>query len=160
MPFRHELRGESAASVKQVEHAVAERLDLLGLGSDLGAPAARKFDCEAWIPSQGRYREVTSCSNTTAGPSVFRNQTAGIRLCSASLSQCCSLAHFDSSVTHSSLECRHSSLTCHSLMPSMAPTLFHSALSLSLLLCSVRNLALMHLHLRLRIKYYLRRSDS
>jgi seryl-tRNA synthetase len=31
---------------------------------DLGAPAARKFDCEAWIPSQERYREVTSCSNT------------------------------------------------------------------------------------------------
>ena len=32
---------------------------------DLGDPAARKFDCEAWIPSQERYREVTSCSNTT-----------------------------------------------------------------------------------------------
>jgi seryl-tRNA synthetase len=32
---------------------------------DLGASAVRKFDCEAWIPSQGRYREVTSCSNTT-----------------------------------------------------------------------------------------------
>ncbi len=32
---------------------------------ELGAPAARKFDCEAWIPSQSRYREVTSCSNTT-----------------------------------------------------------------------------------------------
>jgi seryl-tRNA synthetase len=32
---------------------------------DLGAPAARKFDCEAWIPSQDRYRELTSCSNTT-----------------------------------------------------------------------------------------------
>jgi seryl-tRNA synthetase len=32
---------------------------------DLGAPAARKFDCEAWIPSQGRYRELTSSSNTT-----------------------------------------------------------------------------------------------
>ncbi|MET0128027.1 MAG: aminoacyl--tRNA ligase-related protein, partial [Solirubrobacterales bacterium] len=31
----------------------------------LGAPAARKFDCEAWIPSQERYRELTSCSNTT-----------------------------------------------------------------------------------------------
>src|SRR5204862_1487643 len=31
---------------------------------DLGASAARKFDCEAWIPSQGRYREITSCSNT------------------------------------------------------------------------------------------------
>ena len=32
---------------------------------DLGASASRKFDCEAWIPSQDRYREVTSCSNTT-----------------------------------------------------------------------------------------------
>jgi seryl-tRNA synthetase len=32
---------------------------------DLGASAARKFDCEAWMPSQARYRELTSCSNTT-----------------------------------------------------------------------------------------------
>ncbi len=32
---------------------------------DLGAPAARKFDCEGWIPSEQRYRELTSCSNTT-----------------------------------------------------------------------------------------------
>ncbi|MDQ2980784.1 MAG: serine--tRNA ligase [Actinomycetota bacterium] len=32
---------------------------------DLGAPAAKKYDIEAWFPSQGRYREVTSCSNTT-----------------------------------------------------------------------------------------------
>ena len=32
---------------------------------DLGAPAARKTDLEAWYPSQKRYREVTSCSNTT-----------------------------------------------------------------------------------------------
>ncbi len=32
---------------------------------DLGAPAARKTDLEVWLPSQGRYREVTSCSNTT-----------------------------------------------------------------------------------------------
>ena len=32
---------------------------------DLGGSAARKFDCEAWIPSQARYRELTSCSNTT-----------------------------------------------------------------------------------------------
>lgn len=30
---------------------------------DLGASAAKKFDCEAWIPSQQRYREVTSTSN-------------------------------------------------------------------------------------------------
>jgi len=27
--------------------------------------AAKKYDCEAWLPSQGRYRELTSCSNTT-----------------------------------------------------------------------------------------------
>ena len=32
---------------------------------DLGAPAAKKYDCEAWLPGQGRYREVTSCSNCT-----------------------------------------------------------------------------------------------
>ncbi|MEU4549131.1 serine--tRNA ligase [Nonomuraea dietziae] len=32
---------------------------------DLGMSAARKFDCEAWIPTQGRYRELTSTSNCT-----------------------------------------------------------------------------------------------
>jgi seryl-tRNA synthetase len=32
---------------------------------DLGASAARKFDCEAWIPSQGTWRELTSTSNCT-----------------------------------------------------------------------------------------------
>jgi len=32
---------------------------------DLGSSAARKFDVEAWIPSQGAFRELTSCSNTT-----------------------------------------------------------------------------------------------
>jgi len=32
---------------------------------DLGGPAARKFDCEAWVPTQGRYRELTSASNCT-----------------------------------------------------------------------------------------------
>ena len=53
-----------------IEEAILSALELpyrvvdIPLG-DLGAPAARKFDCEAWIPSQSRYREVTSCSNTT-----------------------------------------------------------------------------------------------
>jgi len=50
-----------------------EFLGLLGLpyrvidtaAGDLGASAARKFDCEAWIPTQGRYRELTSTSNCT-----------------------------------------------------------------------------------------------
>lgn len=32
---------------------------------DLGSSAARKFDCEAWVPTQGRYREITSTSNCT-----------------------------------------------------------------------------------------------
>ena len=32
---------------------------------DLGASAAKKYDIEAWFPAQQRYREVTSCSNTT-----------------------------------------------------------------------------------------------
>jgi seryl-tRNA synthetase len=32
---------------------------------DLGDPAAKKYDIEAWFPSQARYREITSCSNTT-----------------------------------------------------------------------------------------------
>ncbi len=42
---------------------------------DLGQSAARKFDCEAWIPSQGRYREVTSTSNCT----TFQARRLGVR---------------------------------------------------------------------------------
>jgi seryl-tRNA synthetase len=33
--------------------------------TDLGSSAAKKYDCEAWLPGQGRHRELTSCSNTT-----------------------------------------------------------------------------------------------
>jgi seryl-tRNA synthetase len=33
--------------------------------NDLGASAAKKYDCEGWLPGQERYRELTSCSNTT-----------------------------------------------------------------------------------------------
>ncbi len=43
---------------------------------DLGASAARKFDCEAWIPTQGRYREVTSASNCTE----FQARRLGVRM--------------------------------------------------------------------------------
>ena len=42
---------------------------------DLGAPAAKKYDVEAWFPSQERYREITSCSNTTD----FQARRLGIR---------------------------------------------------------------------------------
>ena len=34
-------------------------------GGDLGTSAARKFDCEGWVPSQNCYRELTSTSNCT-----------------------------------------------------------------------------------------------
>ena len=43
--------------------------------ADLGASAARKFDCEAWFPSQGRYRELTSTSNCT----TFQARRLGVR---------------------------------------------------------------------------------
>jgi len=42
---------------------------------DLGASAARKFDLEAWIPTQGTYREITSTSNCTD----FQSRRLGIR---------------------------------------------------------------------------------
>ncbi|MGX6449895.1 serine--tRNA ligase, partial [Patulibacter sp. S7RM1-6] len=43
---------------------------------DLGASAARKFDCEAWLPSQEQYRELTSTSNTTE----YQARRLGIRM--------------------------------------------------------------------------------
>jgi seryl-tRNA synthetase len=43
---------------------------------DLGASAARKFDCEGWIPSQGKYRELTSTSNCT----TFQSRRLRIRV--------------------------------------------------------------------------------
>ena len=42
---------------------------------DLGTSAARKFDCEAWVPTQGRYRELTSTSNCT----TFQARRLGTR---------------------------------------------------------------------------------
>ena len=42
---------------------------------DLGSSAAKKYDCEAWLPGQERYREVTSTSNTTD----FQARRLGVR---------------------------------------------------------------------------------
>ncbi|HJT02129.1 MAG TPA: aminoacyl--tRNA ligase-related protein, partial [Pseudonocardiaceae bacterium] len=42
---------------------------------DLGSLAARKFDCEAWLPSQQTYRELTSTSNCT----TFQARRLGTR---------------------------------------------------------------------------------
>ncbi|MYX28544.1 serine--tRNA ligase [Streptomyces sp. SID8381] len=43
---------------------------------DLGSSAARKFDCEAWIPTQGKYRELTSTSDCTE----FQSRRLSIRV--------------------------------------------------------------------------------
>jgi seryl-tRNA synthetase len=67
---------EPEASVDEHERLLAieeEILQDLGIPyrvvniavDDLGASAAKKYDCEAWLPGQGRYRELTSTSNTT-----------------------------------------------------------------------------------------------
>lgn len=44
-------------------------------GGDLGAPASKKYDIEVWIPSQNKFRELTSCSNCTD----FQSRRAKIR---------------------------------------------------------------------------------
>ncbi len=43
---------------------------------DLGGSAARKYDCEAWVPTQGRYRELTSTSNCT----TFQSRRLRVRM--------------------------------------------------------------------------------
>jgi seryl-tRNA synthetase len=53
-----------------IEEQVLQELELpyrvvnVAVG-DLGAPAAKKYDIEVWVPSQEAFREITSCSNTT-----------------------------------------------------------------------------------------------
>jgi seryl-tRNA synthetase len=79
----HQFQKVEMFSYCRVEEAEAEHQRLLGwerqmlakievpyriidtAAGDLGGPAARKFDCEAWVPTQGRYRELTSASNCT-----------------------------------------------------------------------------------------------
>ena len=67
------LPEQSAAEhelIRSIEEEVLQGLEIpyrvvnIAAG-DLGAPAAKKYDCEAWMPGQDRYREVTSCSNCT-----------------------------------------------------------------------------------------------
>jgi seryl-tRNA synthetase len=55
LAIQEEVLGELGLPYRVVDIAVG----------DLGSSAARKFDCEAWIPSQGKHRELTSGSNTT-----------------------------------------------------------------------------------------------
>jgi seryl-tRNA synthetase len=89
----HQFHKVEMFSYTRVEDAAEEHLRLLAweedmlakveipyrvidvAAGDLGSSAARKFDCEAWLPSQGRYREVTSTSNCT----TFQARRLGIR---------------------------------------------------------------------------------
>ncbi|WP_372791905.1 serine--tRNA ligase [Paraconexibacter sp.] len=78
---------EPTASQDEHERILAIEEEILGdLGipyrvvniavDDLGSSAAKKYDCEAWLPSQERWRELTSCSNTTD----YQARRLGIRV--------------------------------------------------------------------------------
>ncbi len=89
----HQFDKVEMFSYCQPDEAAAEHLRLLALeeemlakvevpyrvidvaAGDLGSSAARKYDCEAWVPSQGRYRELTSTSNCT----TFQARRLGVR---------------------------------------------------------------------------------
>ncbi|HYN75214.1 MAG TPA: serine--tRNA ligase [Candidatus Limnocylindria bacterium] len=89
----HQFHKVEMFSYCPVEDAAAEHQRLLGweremlakaelpyriidvAAGDLGSSAARKFDCEAWLPSQERWMEVTSTSNCTS----FQARRLGIR---------------------------------------------------------------------------------
>jgi len=67
-------RPEASSAMHEEILAIEEEIvSLLGIpyrvvvtaAGDLGPSAAKKYDIEAWIPAQARYREITSCSNTT-----------------------------------------------------------------------------------------------
>jgi seryl-tRNA synthetase len=66
LAIEEEILGELALPYRVVNIAV----------TDLGNSAAKKYDCEAWLPSQQRYRELTSCSNTTD----YQARRLGIRM--------------------------------------------------------------------------------
>ncbi len=89
----HQFHKVEMFSYCPVEEAAAEHQRLLGweremlakvelpyriidvAAGDLGSSAARKYDCEAWLPSQERWMEVTSTSNCTS----FQARRLGIR---------------------------------------------------------------------------------
>ena len=68
LPPRGRRRGARAPARLREGDARRRRLPYRVIDTaagDLGGPAARKYDCEAWVPTQGRYRELTSTSNCT-----------------------------------------------------------------------------------------------
>jgi seryl-tRNA synthetase len=61
-----EIHDQLLAHEEEITQALGlpYRVQNIAVG-DLGGSAAKKYDIEAWFPAQGRYREITSCSNTT-----------------------------------------------------------------------------------------------
>jgi seryl-tRNA synthetase len=76
-----ERSGEEHERILAIEEEILQALGVpyrvvnIAVG-DLGNSAAKKYDCEAWLPSEGRYRELTSCSNTTD----YQARRLGIRV--------------------------------------------------------------------------------
>jgi len=67
LPEESEAEHERLLAIEESilqELGIPYRVVAIAVG-DLGASAAKKYDCEAWLPGQDRYRELTSCSNTT-----------------------------------------------------------------------------------------------
>jgi seryl-tRNA synthetase len=67
---RPEDSGEEHERLLSIEEEILQTLEIpyrvVNIAvDDLGASAAKKYDLEAWLPGQERYRELTSCSNTT-----------------------------------------------------------------------------------------------
>lgn len=61
-----ELMEELIANAEELFRGLELPYRVVNIASgDLGAPAAKKYDLEVWMPAQGLYREMVSCSNTT-----------------------------------------------------------------------------------------------
>ncbi len=73
--------GEEHERILAIEEELLAELQIpyrvVNIGvAELGASAAKKYDLEAWLPGQARYRELTSCSNTTD----YQARRLGIRV--------------------------------------------------------------------------------
>lgn len=61
-----DLMEEMIANAEELFRGIGLPYRVVNIASgDLGAPAAKKYDLEVWMPAQGLYREMVSCSNTT-----------------------------------------------------------------------------------------------
>jgi seryl-tRNA synthetase len=75
-----ERSGEEHERLLAIEEEILQALEIPYrvvniAANDLGASAAKKYDLEAWLPGQERFRELTSCSNTTD----FQARRLGVR---------------------------------------------------------------------------------